>query len=94
MEAQTDAITAIIFSFCAFVMGGLCFIIWHMYTRILKTQDAFIDALTDVKLEQVDQNNNIKNNHHHIVRLERVQESQAEDIADRIVTKLRAAGGF
>lgn len=94
MQHETDAITVIIFSFCAFVTGGLCFIIWHMYTRILKTQDAFILALNRVELEQVSQNNEIKNNHQHIVRLERVQENQSEVIADHIITKIRAAGGF
>lgn len=93
MEAQTDTITAIIFSLCAFVTGGLCFIIWHMYTRILKTQDAFIEALQAVRLEQVEQNNNIRNNHEHIVRLERFQTSHAEEMADHIVTKLKASMG-
>lgn len=88
MTVNTDALTYVVYSVCAFMTGGLCFIIWHMYSRILRTQDAFIEALNDVRLEQVQQNHEIKSNKEHIIRLERVQTSAHEDLADTIVAKL------
>jgi len=94
MEAQTDLITAILYSVSGAVILAIAGMIIMAYNRIVKTQDAFLEALSAIRLEQVHQNNEIKNNHEHIVRLERVQENQSETIADHIVTKLKAAGGF
>lgn len=93
MQHETDALTVVVYSVCAVMCGGLSFIIWHMYSRVIRTQDAFLEALSVLQLEQVKQNYEIKNNHEHLVRLERVQNTHSDDLADKIITKLRAISG-
>lgn len=93
MSHETDALNVVIYACLGLAITALGFIIWHMYTRILVTQDAFIEALNEIKLEQVEQNLKIENNHDHIKRIERIQLTQAESLADTIVAKLRAASG-
>lgn len=94
MEHQTTELSVVVYSVCAAVIGGFFFLIWHMYSRILKTQDAFIEDLRFIRDEQLKQTFEIKNNHEHIVRLERVQVNTTMEIAEQVVTKLRAAGGY
>lgn len=89
----SDVITAILYTLTGVFALAISAMVVHAYNRIMKTQDAFLQALSDIRLEQVDQNNKIKNNHEHLVRLERVQTTHAEDLADKIITKLRAVSG-
>ncbi len=94
MEAQTDLITAILYSVSGALILCIVGMIIHAYNRILKTQDAFLEALSEIRLEQVEHFKDIENNKEHIMRIERVITNQSEEVADKIVTKLKAAGGF
>lgn len=91
MNYETTALTVIFYTLTGAFALAIVWMIVQAYNRIVKTQDAFLEALNDIRMEQIDQNHNIKNNHEHIVRLERVQAGQAEEMADHIVTKLKAA---
>lgn len=90
MEAQTDLITAILYSVSGALILAITGMIVHAYNRILKTQDAFLQALSDIKIEQAEQFKDIDNNREHIIRVERLITHQSEDMAEKIVTKLRA----
>lgn len=94
MQHETDAITVIFYALTGVFGIAICTMVFHAYNRIMKTQDAFMDALQKIHIHQEKQDNSIENNKQHIVRLERVQETQAEKISDQIVSKLRAAGGL
>lgn len=93
MEAQTDLITAILYSVSGALILAITGMIIHAYNRILKTQDAFLEALSAIKVEQAEQFMLIDANKDHIVRVERILESQSDEMADKIVMKLRAMSG-
>lgn len=94
MQAQSDLITAILWAVSGALILTITAMIVHAYNRILNTQDAFLQALSEIKLEQVEQAGQIANNKEHVVRLERIVNDESDAMADKIVTKLKAAGGW
>lgn len=94
MEAQTDLITAILYSVSGALILAITGMIIHAYNRILKTQDAFLEALGKIRIEQTKHAIKIDSTKEHVTRLERIVNDESDIMADKIVTKLRAAGGF
>ena len=94
MQAQSDLITAILYSVSGALVLAITAMIVHAYNRILTTQDAFLEALNIIKIEQAEQAGQIANNKEHVVRLERIVNDESDAMADKIVTKLKAAGGW
>lgn len=94
MQAQSDLITAILYSVSGALILAITAMIVHAYSRVLKTQDAFLETLSEMRIEQAEHALKIESNTAHVIRLERVVTNHSDEVADKIVTKLKAAGGW